>query len=158
MRIQELLSLPHAEQEAWVMEQFPDYEMKAYEDTIFGIFYDVPDGQIEEYVKCPEEYETFDILRGAVLNFTETRAAEIQAGASLSKAEELAIKRHIADQDMFWTGLHGWNASCEDGDIFICFCGRSAGGGEIELVYFGAFETARDAYDCFETFEIFTYV
>jgi hypothetical protein len=158
MRIQELLSLPHAEQKAWVMIKFPNFEMKAYEETIFGAFYDVSDHQLEDYLEYPEKHETFGILSSALPNFTDTRAAEIEAGSSLSKAEELAIKRHIADQDMFWTGLHGWKAECDDGEVFVCFCGHSTGGGGIELEYFGVFETERHAHICFETFEIFAYV
>ncbi|WP_375569205.1 hypothetical protein ABWH93_15270 [Seohaeicola saemankumensis] len=157
MKKREFFGLSEAEQEAWVIQKFPDFEAKAYDDTCFGMFFDVLDDQVSEYVEYAEDYETFDILNSALSGFTESRQAEIEAGASLSQAEKLALKRYIADQDIDgWTGLHGWNAECDDGQVFVVFWGFSEGQGGIRLEYARAFETRKQADDWLETFEIFS--
>ncbi len=159
MRKQEFLNMPTSEQEAWFIREFPNYEMKAYEDTCFGIFYDVPDDQVDDYINNPEDYETFGVLSSSLATFTASRQAEIEAGSPLTHVEKIAIKRHIADEDVLgWTGINGWSVKLGDGKVFICFYGHTVAIGQVELEYFGAFETEREAHEFLKTSEIYTFL
>lgn len=153
------LGLPQKEQIELILQEFPDFAMKAYEDTCFGIFYDVSDEDIEERVKYAEDYDTFEILRSLLPEFSDNRAEEIAAGSPLSNSEKISLKRHIADEDIDgWTGVHGWWKTCDDGDTFLVFWGHSEGQGGIRLGYYSAFATKEQAHDWLETFEIHSFM
>lgn len=153
------LSLSDHEQRALVLKEFPDFEMKAYEDTCFGIFFDVSDDEIDERVKYAEDYGTFETLRSIVPDFSDERAEEVVAGSPLKNREKSLLKRQIAEEHIDgWTGVHGWWKTCDDGDVFLVFLGHSEGQGGIRLEYLSAFEVEKKAHDWFETFEIHSYM
>ncbi len=153
------LEMSPNEQEMVVLAEFPDFEMKAYDDTCFGIFYEVSDEEIEERVKYADDYETFDTLRLMLPEFNEKRSEEVSGGSPLSETEKLALKGYLAEQSAEnWTGVHGWKKTCDDGDVFLVFWGHSEGQGGIRLEYFHAFENEKQAHEWFETFEIHSYI
>jgi hypothetical protein len=159
MKRAEFLNLPIDAQASWVIHSFPDYQTRAHEDSCFGIFYEVQDYQINGYINDPESYGTIDILRGALPEFSEHRATEIEAGAPLSKSEISALKQHIAEEDVSgWTGVHGWNLQCDDGEVFVLFWGYSEGQLGIRLEYACAYETKEQAFEMLDTFEIQSYL
>ena len=160
MKRAEFLNLPIDAQASWVIHSFPDYQTRACEDScFFGMFYKVRDDQINSYISDREYFETLDILRGALPEFSEHRATEIEAGAPLSKSEVTALKQHIADQDVSgWTGVHGWNLQCDDGEVFGLFWGHSEGQFGIRLEYACAYETKEQAFEWLDTFEIQSYL
>ena len=159
MKRAEFLNLPIDAQASWVTHSFPDYQTLAHEDSCFGIFYEVQDYQINGYINDPESYGTIDILRGALPEFSEHRATEIEAGAPLSKSEISALKQHIAEEDVSgWTGVHGWNLQCDDGEVFVLFWGYSEGQLGIRLEYACAYETKEQAFEMLDTFEIQSYL
>jgi hypothetical protein len=131
--------------------------MRDLDETWLGILYHLKDYQISGYISNIEDYETLDILRGALPEFSEHRAAEIEAGATLVDSEIAALKQHIADEDAWgWTGVHGRKLHCEDGEVFVIFLGHSEGQGGIRLEYSCAYETEKQAQTWLETFEIYT--
>ena len=75
MKRAEFLNLPKDAQASWVTHSFPDYQMRAYEDScFFGMFYKVRDDQINSYISDREYFETLDILRGVLPEFSEQDA------------------------------------------------------------------------------------
>lgn len=103
------LEMQPSDQEVIVLEEFPDFEMRAYDNTCFGIFYDVPDDEIEEYLTYAEDYGTFDAIKSVLSEFSEKRSEEIADGSPLLTSELLALKKYISEQNAeAWTGLHGW--------------------------------------------------
>jgi hypothetical protein len=160
MKRAEFLNLPIDAQASWVTHSFPDYQMQAYEDScFFGMFYKVRDDQINSYISNREYFETLDILRDALPEFSDHRATEIEAGAPLTKSEIAALKQHIADKDVSgWTGVHGWNLQCDDGEVFVLFWGHSEGQFGIRLEYVRAYETKKQAFEWLDTFEIQSYL
>jgi len=153
------LEMSPNEQEMVVLAEFPDFEMKAYDDTCFGIFYEVSDEQIEERVKYADDYDTFDTLRFMLPEFNEKRSEEVSGGSPLSETEKLALKGYLAEQSAEnWTGVHGWNKTCDDGDVFLVFWGYSEGQGGIRLEYCRAFENEKEAHEWLEIFEIHSYM
>ena len=158
MKRGEFLNLPTAEQEILIEKMFPDFQMMAYEDTCIGITYEVPEDLVYDYVEFPEDYGTFDILQSAVPDFTESRAVEMRDGALLNQREKIALKQHIADNGTNdWTGIHGWNLKCDDGEVFVIFWGYGISGG-IHLEFYRAFNSQKHAEDWAETLEIFSYM
>lgn len=159
MKKADFLKMPPIDQEIIILEEFPDFQMRAYDDTCFGIFYDVPDEEIDERVKYADDYGTFDTLESILPEFNEERSQEIAGGSPLSESEYLALKVHLSEQDAdAWIGLHGWKKTCDDGDIFVVFWGHSEGQGGIRLQYCRAFENEKDAQEWLETFEIYSYM
>lgn len=158
MKRRDFLNLSTAEQAVLIAEIFPDFQMRAYEDTCIGITYEVSDDRIYDYLEFPEHYGTFDILQSTLPEFTESRAVEIQGGALLNQKEKISLKQHIADNDATgWTGIHGWNLKCDDGEVFVVFWGYLIAGG-IHLHFHCAFNSQRQAEDWAETLEIFSYM
>ena len=159
MKKADFLKLPPKDQEIIVLDEFPNFQMRAYDDTCFGIFYDVPDEEIDERVKYADDYGTFDTLESILPEFNEERSEEIAGGSPMSESERLALKVYLSEQDAdAWTGLHGWKKTCDDGDIFVVFWGHSEGQGGIRLQYCRAFENEKDAHKWLETFEIYSYM
>jgi hypothetical protein len=155
----EFLKMPSKDQEIIVLAEFPDFEMRAYDDTCFGIFYEVPDEEIGERVKYADDYGTFDTLQSILPEFNEKRSGEIAGGSPLSASEILALKGYLSEQNAeAWTGLHGWKKTCDDGDVFLVFWGHSEGQGGIRLEYCRAFENEKEAHEWLETFEIYSYM
>ena len=155
----DFLKMPPKDQEVIVLAEFPDFEMRAYDDTCFGIFYDVPDEEIDERVKYADDYGTFDTLASRLPDFNEKRSEEIAGGGPLSESEKLALKEDLSEQNAeAWTGLHGWKKTCDDGDVFLVFWGHSEGQGGIRLEYSRAFEDEKEAHEWLETFEIYSYM
>lgn len=155
----EFLKMQSIDQELIVLAEFPDFKMRAYDDTCFGIFYDVTDEEIEERIKYPDDYGTFDTLEYILPDFNKKRSEEITGGSPLSEAEKLALKEHLSEEDEdAWIGLHGWNKSCDDGDVFLVFFGHLEGQGGIRLEYRCAFENEKDANEWLETFEIYSHI
>lgn len=159
MKKADFLNLSHDQQVEIIVDALPDYQMKAYEDTCFGIFHEISDDDVQERIEYPDDYGTFDILMEKVRGFSESRFAEISTGSRLTPEETKAIKLHIADQDPEGCiGVHGWWLDCDDGKIFMMFIGHSIGAGGIHLEYFSAFETEKKAHECFETFEMHSFM
>ena len=159
MKKDEFLKMPSKDQETIILVEFPDFEMKAYDDTCFGIFYDVPDEEIEERIKYAEDYDTFDTLQYILPEFNEKRSGELAGGSPLSASEKLALKGYLSEQNAeAWTGLHGWKKTCDDGDVFLVFWGHSEGQGGVRLEYCGAFENEKKAHEWLETFEIYSFM
>jgi len=153
------LKMQRKAQEEIVLAEFPDFQMKAYEDTCFGIFFEVSDDEIEERIKYAEDYATFETLHYVVPGFNDQRASEISNGSPLTENEKKLLKNSIAEEHMDgWTGVHGWSKSCDDGDVFLVFWGHSEGQGGIQLQYARAFENEQKAREWFETFEVYTYM
>lgn len=160
MKKQDFLNLSVAKQEAWVKQNIPDFAIKAYEDTLFGMFYQGLENEIDEYIQYPEAYETYEIIAGSDPGFDEDRQAEIENGASLTNDEKLVLQNYIVENadEASWIGLHGWDVGFDDGQAFIVFWGRSEGQGGIRLEYALAFESEKQAHDYLETFELYTYL
>ena len=155
----DFLAMSPKEQEIIVLAEFPDFGMRAYDDTCFGIFYDVSDEEIEERVKYADDYDTFDTLRFILPEFNEKRSEEVSDGSPLYVSEKLALKGYISEQNAeAWTGVHGWTKTCDDGDVFLVFLGHSEGQGGIRLEYCRAFENEKQSQEWFETFEIHSYM
>lgn len=155
----EFLALPLKDQEEIVLEKFPEFAMRAYDNTCFGLFYDVSDEEIEERIKYEEDYDTFDTLQFILPEFDEKRVQQIIGGSPLSETEKIALKKYLADQNAEdWIGLHGWNKTCDDGDVFLVFWGYSEGQGGIRLEYCSAFENRKKAHEWLRTFEIHSFM
>lgn len=72
---------------------------------------------------------------------------------------ECGLKQHIADKDVSgWTGVHGWNLQCDDGEVFGLFWGHSEGQFGIRLEYVCTYETKKQAFVWLDTFEIQSYL
>lgn len=160
MKKRDFLEMPAKEQEAIVLAEFPNFQEKAYENSCFGIFYEVSDYEIQERVKYADDYDTYDTLQSILPDFNEKRANAVENGSPLTETERLALKRYVADEKggEDWISVHGWNKTCDDGDVFLVSWGHSEGQLGIRLEYFRAFEDKRQAYGWLETFEIYSYM
>ena len=163
MKKQELLNLPFEKQEAWVKSKLPDFEMKAYDDTLFGLFCEVSEEDIYKYLRNQSDDGISDFIEEAIPGLSESRKSKINSGGMLSKQEKLAIKRYMAEADtgndcLGWVNLHGWYFECDDGLLFLVCWGFAVGIGEIHLDYLRAFESHKEACDFLESFDVYSYV
>ncbi len=148
-----LLNASPEEQGKWVLEKFPEFEAMAYVqnewgDTCIGMFYNLYDDDLVEYLEDPEDYGTVDLIRSEMKEVSKAREEEIFSGAELTVEEKSALKRAIAEKDgENWIGLHGWDAPTADGSVFVVGYGFQEGQVGIRLKRPEIYHLRQDAID-----------
>ena len=134
MKCKDLLSLSSAEQEVWLEKNVQEYMEKVWDADHLGIVYHIDLEEMhEDYISSPEAYETGFLIQKQYPSMSDLRATAINNGAKISDFEKKYLKAAIfdhvqddGDNGFLWLG---YDAACDDGNVFALFLSVSGGQG-----------------------------
>tara|TARA_R110000737_G_scaffold314303_1_gene324043 strand:- start:63 stop:569 length:507 start_codon:yes stop_codon:yes gene_type:complete len=151
MKKAEILSLSWEDQENWLKKNVDDYLTKPYEGDLIGYVIYFHEQLLDEYIEYPEDYETGSLIKTVFNEMPAEREQEINLGSPLSKLEKDYLKKSVVNKlNEEEGGLVGENftvcgVKCDDGELFVTFCGPSEGAGGVDWSFDNIFTTREAA-------------
>jgi hypothetical protein len=126
-------------QKAWLEAVEPDYQMRAYDDLDFGLFYPHSSDWLED-LRDTHGDDFAEFLEGVGRPISKHCIQRILFGGLVEATEAQAIMDFVAEGDPegCWS-LVGWGSRCQDAPVFVVCIGRSEGQGGLVLELFGVF-------------------
>ena len=149
----EILSLSWEDQENWLKKNVDDYLTKPYEGDLIGYVIYFHEQLLDEYIEYPEDYETGSLIKTVFNEMPAEREQEINSGSPLSKLEKNYLKKSVVNKlNEEGGGLVGENftvcgVKCDDGELFVTFCGPSEGAGGVPWSFDNIFTTREAAIE-----------
>lgn len=124
----EFLKLSTEEQQAWIEDNIPEYEVKLYGDNYLGCSYDLDEDTLKEYLECREDYDVSRLIEEQLPNISEVRIEEIDDGVELTDDELEALRYAMAENDSGgWDTHSGFYFKVRFGALYALFVGEDRG-------------------------------
>jgi len=124
----EFLKLSTEEQQAWIEDNIPEYEVKLYGDNYLGCSYDLDEDTFNEYLEYREGYGVSGLIEEQLPNISEVRIEEIDDGVELTDDELEALRHAMAENDFGgWDTHSGFYFKVRFGALYALFVGEDRG-------------------------------